>query len=172
MRVPEGGFSLIEVTITLVVSVLMLYALHSTVRSSLDTRRSTRRAYEISRLAQDYLSRLQDLPFGKPTDPKPSGSQLSELFDDDEDYGTITLYQLVVPPDEEGHVFVVAADGLVGVWRIKVSTDLDADGDLDGPREGRPDLVRIDIYFQERLVLSTMRAAEPEQTTIDSGARY
>lgn len=167
-----GGFSLIEAMLTLVLSVFLLSTLHATLKSSLSSRESTERNHQIHEMGSDYLAKLRQLPFGTPLDPTPTGPQLSELFDDDQDLGTITLNQLLVQPDHPGHTFAVASDGLSGTWRIRLTNDLDGDQSIAGPREGRADLMRIEIYFDERLILESLRAGDVALTVLDPNANY
>lgn len=168
----EHGFSLVETMITLVLAVLVVYSVHSTLRTTLTGQVAANEMHAIQRMADDLLMRLRTIGFGTDTDPPVSGLALDELFDDDEDFGPITLHQLVVGPTDGGYTFRVNSNGLVGTWRIKVDRDLDGDGDTDGPREGRRDLLHIAIFFDDRLVLSTLRAADPAFTEVDVGAVY
>jgi hypothetical protein len=160
-----AGFALAEVTIAMVLAVVMILALHQMISVSLKARQSADKKFHVSLRSEDYLRKIRQLQFGKASDPPPTATQLSELFDDDEDVGTITLHQLKVLPSSPGHTFSVASPELEGLFRVKVSNDLDGDGSLTGPREGRDDLLRIEIYFDNRRTLDTKRAAEPEFTT-------
>ena len=169
---PMGGFSLVEATLTLALSVFLLYALHTTVQSSISARKNAERNHQINEMGSDYLARHLQIPFGAPTDPPASGPRLSELFDDDQELGDITMHQLKVQPDHPGHTFATASDGLIGTWRVRLTNDLDGDRSLGGPREGRSDLLRIEIYFDERLVHEALRADDVKVTLEDVGANY
>ncbi len=167
-----SGCSLIEAVLTLTLSVFLLYTLHTTLQSSISARESTQRNHQIQEMGNDYLAKLRQIPFGTPTDPAPSGSQLSELFDDDQDLGSISLSQVLVQPDHPGHTFGVASDGLIGIWRVRTTNDLDGNQSIDGLREGRPDLMRIEIYFEERLVIEALRASDVALTVTDLNVNY
>lgn len=160
-----AGFALVEVTIAMVLAVVMILALHQMITVSFKARQSADKKFHVSVRSEDYLRKIRQLQFGKASDPPPTATQLSELFDDDDDVGTITLHQLRVPPANPGHSFNVASAELSGLFRVKVTNDLDGDGLLTGPREGRDDLLRIEIFFDNRRTLDTKRAAEPEFTT-------
>jgi hypothetical protein len=159
--------TMIELAIALVLTSLLLYALHSTLQSSIRGRRAVARDDAVMRLARDYMDRLTVIPFGNATDPAPAPDQLTELFDGDGDLGNITLHQVRVPATSPGRSFSVDAGGSRGRWQVKVSDDLNGDGSVGGPREGRPDLLRLEIRCDGRLQLATLRAAAPEATTRD-----
>ena len=168
----QQGFSLIEVSLALGLVVLALLAIHSTLSASVEGRKASTDNQRAHVLGAELLGRLKSINFGSPTDGTPSAAQLDDLFDSDSDPGTITLTQLVVPPDQPGFTFAVAEDGVIGTWRIRVTQDLDGNGAIDGPRDGRPDLFRMEFFFDERLVFETFRAAAAGDTVFDAGATY
>jgi hypothetical protein len=55
-----------------------------------------------------------------------------------------------------------------------VTADLNDDGDESDVawREGRNDLLAIQIWFDDRIVLRATRASPVEETTVDVGANY
>ena len=168
----QKGFTLVEVVAVLAISVFLLYALHTSLAASIKSRQLAERTHRLSGLAAEYLSRLRAVPFGQAADPVPTGLQLSELWDDDQDLGSITLHQVSVPVDQLGHTFTVASNGLIGTWRVKVSKDLDGNGIIDGDRDGRNDIFRIEIYFNDVLQRQTVISAEPAFTKEDVGKKY
>lgn len=168
----QRGFTMIEVAAVLAISVFLLYALHTSLAASIKSRQLAERTHRTDNLAAEYLSRLRAIPFGQVSDPKPGAIQLSELFDDDQDLGTITLHQVAVPAGELGHTFQVASNGLVGTWRIRVSNDLDGNGSIDGEREGRADIFRIEVWFNNILQRETLLSADPAFTRQDTGKKY
>ena len=169
----ERGFSLIEVTTGVALMTVMVYGLHATLLSATNGRTSVKRTDRAAAIAQDYAERLQALPFGT-LNGGASAAALEELFDDDDNLGNGTLRQLRVPGNDVGHWFVATVDGLTGRWRVRVSGDLNNDGDENDTawREGRNDLLAIQIWFDDRLVVRTMRAAPVEETIADVGANY
>ena len=169
---PEAGISLVEVSLMLMLAVMALLALYSTLKASVEGRDSIDVNYRVHGMGTEYLARLRQLSFGSPADGTPTSSQLDELFDDDTTLGNITLYQLVVPPEQPGQTFQVSREGVDGTWRVKVTSDLDGNGFIDGTRDGRVDILHIEIFFDERLIYDTFRAAEPSTTVIDTGANY
>lgn len=162
-----GGFTLLELTVSLLLASLLLYAVHTSLQTSIRGRRAAEQNHRTFQIALDLLDRLREIPFGSPTDPAPTSLQLTELFDDDNVTGTITLSQLRVAPTAPGYSFDVAANNVVGTFEVHVSDDLDGDGANTGPREGRPDLFRLAILFNGRLQIATLRAAEPDFTVKD-----
>jgi hypothetical protein len=123
-------------------------------------------------MATEFVSRLRRIPFGAASDLAASSAQLTDLFDDDDDLGSVSLSQLVHPPLGSGHMFTMATKDISGTWSIRVTRDLNGDGDLLDERENRSDLVRITIYFENRRILDTIRAAEPSATILDVGVNY
>ena len=61
---------------------------------------------------------------------------------------------------EPGYQFTLTDFPYTGIWEIRVGTDLDLDGGEEDPWEGQNDLVRMDIYYQGVLMLSSMRTSE------------
>lgn len=169
---PAAGFTLVETMITLVLAVLMLYGMHATLSSSIRGRSAAQQIDQVHVQATDYLNRLRAIPFGAASDSPAGPGALANLFDGDQEYGSATLQQLRVPVTSIGHWQDVAAGGLIGRWRYKVSRDLNHDGDETdaGLREGRDDLLGIEIWFNDRLVMHGIRAAGPDDTTPDTDA--
>lgn len=167
-----AGFSLVETTMALVLAVLVVYSVHATLQASIKGQVGSARLHDSQRLANDFLARLRHISFGLATDPPVSALALDELFDDDDDFGPVTLHQVVVGPTEPGLSFTTAIDGVIGRWRIKVDRDLDGDGIIAGDREGRDDLLHITIWFEDRLMVETLRAADPAFTQVDVEAVY
>ncbi|MFN6145935.1 MAG: prepilin-type N-terminal cleavage/methylation domain-containing protein [Planctomycetota bacterium] len=169
----ERGFSLVEVTTAAALLAILLYGLHSTMLSAVTGRATVNRTDRVSSLASEYLDRLQAVPFGA-GNGSATAAELEELFDDDQDLGTVTLRELRVPANQEGHWFVGTQDGVTGRWRIRVTNDLNGDGDSTDVawREGRDDLLGVEIWFDDRLVVRAIRAAPVEETTADVGANY
>ncbi len=161
----EQGFSLVDVCVTLSVSVIMLYALHSGTRTAIRTRQTVESQYQLHLYAAEFLSRIRRLPYGNIADPAPSATQLQELFDADQDLGSITASQLVVPPTDDGLLFTMSSREIRGTWRVRVTHDVNGDGDTTDAREGRQDLMRIEIYYQDRLMFESLRAADPIMTS-------
>ncbi len=168
----QEGFTLIDATITLLVSVLMLYTLHSGTQTSLSARKASERIYAAHLQGLEFLERVRKLPFGQASDPAPTAAQLQEFFDDDDDLGTLTLTQLKVSPMANGFQFKMASSGIVGNWEIKVTDDLDGDGNNTGAREGRSDLLKIEVLFDNKIMFQTLRSSDPSLTIVDTSADY
>ena len=174
-RKPNGeqGFTLIEVCALMVISVFLLYALHTSLQASIKSRSLADRTHRVSALASEYLSRLRAIPFGQGGDVDATALQMTELWDDDQDMGNTTLHAITVPADEQGFTFTTATnDGMNGTWRIKVSDDLDGNGLVDEDRDGRNDILRVEIFFNDVLQRQTLIATEPAFTKEDIGKKY
>jgi len=155
----ERGFSLVELMLSLSLVVLTLILLQSTLFSAIRTRVATAEQDHRNALAYDFVQRLTAIPFGKAGDPPATPAQLSEFFDDDQDLGTVVLKNLETPAGSDGHSFTTTLEGVTTLWRIAVTADLDGDGLTTGFREGRPDLLMIEVYAEDRLMFRTERAA-------------
>ncbi len=162
-----AGFSLVELMLSLSLVVVTLILLQSTLFSAIKNRVATAEQDQRNAMAYDLIQRLTAIPFGKQGDPAATGAQLSELFDDDQDLGTVNLKNLQTAPATPGHSFTTNLDGVTTAWRISVTSDLDGDGLTTSFREGRPDLLQIEIYAQGRLMFRTARAAEYTNTRKD-----
>lgn len=158
MRVPrEGGFSMTELMISVALVVPMMIVLHSTLSSATKSRVNADHTDHRTSLAYDYTQRLVRIPFGTALDSAAVGSQLSELFDDDQDLGTATLKSLEV--GDKTHQWTTVIEGVTTSWLCQVSSDLDGDGTKTGFREGRTDLLRISLWANGSLMFDTTRAA-------------
>ncbi len=166
-RQGERGFTLIELSIAMIASTVVMLVLYGSVTMSVRSRATVQRKHHVSKLAADYLNRLREIPFGTPADPTATNAELTELLDDDYDLGTGSLYGMLVGPTAAGYSFQIRTHGDLTTWRIKVTQDLDGNGVVSGGREGRSDILRIDIFAQNRRVMYSIRAAEPSLTIKD-----
>lgn len=171
-RCAESGFSLIDVCVTLFVCVVVIFALHSGTRTAMETRKSVERNYQLQLFSNDFVGRLRRLPFGNPGAPTIQAAQLDALFDADQDLGTASFIQLRVPATHDGHSFLMAGNDFTEAWRVRVTNDLNGDGDTNDEREGRDDLLRIEIYYDNRLLVETLRGADANLTAPDITADY
>lgn len=172
VRDDEAGFSLIDVCVTLFVCVVVIYALHSGTRTAMETRKTVEQNYQLQLFTNDFVNRLRRLPFGNPGSPGVSGAQLDALFDADQDLGNASFIQLRVPATSDGYSFLMAGNEFTKAWRVRVTNDLNGDGDTSDDREGRNDLMRIEIYYDNRLLVETLRGAEANLTALDTSADY
>lgn len=163
----ERGFTLVELCASALLSALLLLTLQSTLQSSIRTRTQARTLEVRHAQADEYLQRLTTIPFGTGAEDAPTPAQLTEFFDDDGELGGLTLRQLQTPAGSAGHGFTTESDGVTTLWRVSINDDLDGDGAATGAREGRPDLLRIEIFAEDRLMFRTMRAADVPNTRRD-----
>ena len=163
----DQGFSLVELMGALTIVVLMVLALQGSLFSSVQLRKVNGALAQRHNQAYDFMQRLTVLPFGSASDNTVLASQLSELFDDDQDLGSITLKQVETPVGSPGHTFETVLDGVRTRWRAAVHNDLDSDGLATGPREGRADLLVVELFAEDRLMFRTIRAATVPNTVKD-----
>ena len=153
--------------IAIALTILLLFALQSTLFSTTKMRVSVKTQDERNEQSYDFVRRLQVIAFGTPANPAATGPQLSEFFDDDQDLGGITLKQIETAPGNAGHSFTTVRRGVTTDWRVLVSADFNGDGLTTGVREGRADLVQIEVYAENRLMFRTFRAADYPNTIGD-----
>jgi prepilin-type N-terminal cleavage/methylation domain-containing protein len=151
----QRGFSLIEVLFTLgAIAVLSLGVASGVVTGHKATRVLEDEAL-VSARAAEFQERLLAIPFGTADDEAASGSQLDELFDEDDVFGTATLHAVRAFGTAQ---FEVANFPVDGKWRIVVDNDLNGDGTIDTTQdEGRADLLRIAVFFDGRNVAQVLR---------------
>lgn len=155
----EAGFSIVETFIVLSMLMAVLAAVAAGVRSAHQASAELRRQADVSRVAAEFMDRLTRISFGSPGDPAPTTADLDELFDDDAILGSATLSSMVQKSTDPGFSFQMANFQWGGVWEVRVTADLNNDGDELDDAEGLTDIFRINIFYNTRLVLQTLQAA-------------
>jgi prepilin-type N-terminal cleavage/methylation domain-containing protein len=154
----DRGFSLVEVVLATAILAVVAMSLVSGSAASHSSQRTLDRQTLIAARGESYLERLMSVPFGSPAEDPASSAELSEIFDEDDILGTITLHKLRAFGPAQ---FTTPASGMPGTWRIIVSNDLDGDGDVDEgdetQAEGRSDVLRIAVIHEGRLVTHVTR---------------
>jgi len=175
------GFSLVEVLMTLAILVVATTALGLVEISN------ARRSQELKERdiafgrGQAIMERILRCPFGAPSAIAATGAQLDILLGSDEDVRQVSLTQIMQKDlnddgivDQEPIRFKLDGVEDKGEWEIYIDADLDGNGVIepviDGveTREGRSDLLRIEIRRNQRTVLKTLRARTPQEQ--DEGA--
>ena len=157
----QGGFSLLEVVFSLSALSMSVVSVGLGVHQGMQVSREIRDMETVQAQAQAFLDVLLAQSFGNVADPTPDPEQLDEIFDNDLEGGDVTLQQLTNwPPQNEGWVFSLANFPVTGVWRVQVDTDFNDDGAIAGGLEGRDDVLRVKVFFDGRLILSTNTATE------------
>jgi len=181
LRTGEQGFSLIEVVLTFSILAVATVALGlveiSNARRSQDLKE---RDIAFAR-GQAFMERILRMPFGAPNPPAMTGAQYDTLFGTDNDVRGISLTQLEQKDtngdgfvDQEPIRFKLESVEDSGEWEVYVDADLDGNGEIeptivDGSgntfetREGRTDLLRIELRRNGKLVLKTLRARTPQE---------
>jgi prepilin-type N-terminal cleavage/methylation domain-containing protein len=152
--VRERGFTLVELMFVLGVLAFVSLGLATGVTTGHRTTQALEQQSLLVHQAQSYLERLFVLPFGAQTANAATGDQLTELFDEDDDYGTATLHSLRVFGAAE---FQPEDFPVPGLFRVVVDADANGDGDTTDPFEGRADLLRIAVFHEGRLLAETLR---------------
>lgn len=181
-RGSQDGFSLVEVVLTFSILAVATTALGlvelSNARRSQDLKQ---RDIAFAR-GQAIMERILRVPFGAPGASPATPQQLDVLFGSDEDVRQLTLTQLQqLDRDADGVIddkpLTFTLDGVEdrGVWQVIIDNDLDGNGVIepviDGveTREGRSDLLRLEIRRNGRTVLKTLRARTPQEQDAASG---
>lgn len=148
------GFTLVEVLIAMGVLAFVTLSIATGIGAGHHATKALEEEVALVGRGQELLERLLAIPFGVASEGAASGAELNELLDADDDFGTATVHKLMAfgVPEFETPAFPVP-----GRWRIVIDTDLNGDGDLDDPEEGRSDLLRIQILHEGRLLARTVR---------------
>ena len=175
-RAPQAGFTLIEVLLTFSILAIATTAL-GLVEISNAQRKQHLKARDIAfARGQAIMERILRMPFGTPGATKLTNVQYDTLFATDIDVRSMSLTQ-IQQRDTTGDGVVdekpirFKLDGVedAGLWEVFVDSDLDGNGKIeptiDGveTREGRTDLLRIEIRRNDRTVLRTIRARTPQE---------
>lgn len=185
----RGGFSSLEgVTILALLAVATLGLVGSLVAGQGSLRHIEDDSQTLHQ-AQILMSRLTTIPFGAPTDATPSWTTVAAIVTIENDLfgaptgghdvespqqyytGTaLTLSQLAKLPMPLTWSYANAGrtfNGNAGTWGLIVDRDLNGDGDLSDPIETATQLsqglLRIELQFQGRRVLRTIRSQDPVQ---------
>ena len=185
----QAGLSLIESTITLGVTVVVLGGFGLSVLSTQSATEGMREHDMVRAQSAKYMERLIALPYGTLADPPARAPELQELFDDNAVItggGPLSLMALRTPIGNEGWRFRVQGFEARGVFEIEINSDLDGNGTRRGVRgpetptmsgglsagdgttvtdleaEGRAELLRVEIFWNGESLLRTMRAAPVE----------
>jgi type II secretory pathway pseudopilin PulG len=175
-RKGQAGFSLIEVVLT-----FSILAVATTALGLVELTNARRSQYLKQRdiafaRGQAIMERVLRVPFGAPGAAKANAGELDLLFGSDDDVRAVSLTQLqqrdlnddgVV--DEPPYRFTLKGVEEKGNWEVFVDADLDGNGKIeqliDGveTREGRSDLLRLEIRRNGKTVLKTLRARTPQE---------
>lgn len=157
----DGGFTLIEVVVAISVLLICTLALGLCLQAGAVVARELREEQVILAQAQSIVDRMLAQDFGQTFDADPTSAQLEEIFDSDPYGGTITLQQLSRwPQTDGGWKFELTSFPVDGEWNVSIDTDLDGNGVVEGELETGGRVLRISVFFNERLILRTNRAKE------------
>ena len=175
-RRKSQGFTLIEVILTFSILAVATIALGLTELSN--ARRSQylkERDISFAR-GQAFMERILRMPFGGSDPNAMTADDFDNLFGSDNDVRSISLTQLEQrDTDDDGVIdaepirFKLEGVEDSGVWEVFVDADLDGNGTIEDTvagvptREGRGDLLRIEIRRNGRTVLKTLRARTPQE---------
>jgi len=172
----EAGFSLIEVILTFSILAVATTALGLVELSSARRSQDLKSRDIAFARGQAIMERILRMPFGAPGSSAATAAQLDIVFGSDEDVRAVSLMQLQ-QQDRNG-------DGIVddapfrfhlkgvedkGLWEVFIDADLDGNGRIETmlngipTREGRSDLMRIEIRRNGKTVLKTLRARTPQE---------
>ncbi|MHC4817208.1 MAG: type IV pilus modification PilV family protein, partial [Planctomycetota bacterium] len=169
-RNSQAGFSLIEVVLTFSILAVATTALGLVELSNSQRTQDLKRRDIAFGRGQAIMERILRVPFGAPGATPATSTQLDILFGSDEDVRQVSLTQLqqrdlnsdgVV--DDPRIKFVLEGVEDHGEWMIFIDNDLDGNGKIEPvidtveTREGRSDLLRIEIRRNCKTVLKTLR---------------
>jgi prepilin-type N-terminal cleavage/methylation domain-containing protein len=148
------GFTLIEVVIAMVVISAVILGVGFTIFSVHGAGAKLEGEQIVFAQAETILDTLMSIRFGRPTEGPATDAQMIELLDSDTFPGDVSLHQVKqrCPADFQLDGFPVPGD-----WRLTIDTDLNEDGDMAGPAEGRPDIFRITVFHDGVRIVSILR---------------
>lgn len=185
-RTEQAGFTLIEVILTFSILAVATTALGLVELSNAQRQRDLKARDIAFARGQAFMERILRMPFGSPDAVPLTSVQYDRLFGSDEDVRTMSLTQIQQRDlnldgviDEQPISFRLEGVEDAGVWEIRVDTDLDGNGLIEPSillengesfetREGRNDLMRIEIRRNGVVVLRTIRARTPQEQDEDS----
>lgn len=119
------GFTLLEVLMGMTFLTFTVVAVGLSVMTARAASRDIAERLMVQTQAQDYMDLLKAINFGDVSDPDPTSAQLDELFDNDDDPGTITLLQVAkYTGAQPGRVFQLTSFPVEGEWSIQIDNDL------------------------------------------------
>lgn len=160
----EGGFTLIEVLISLIVLATVFIIVGGALISSVRRTAEMKERNLVVAQSWKFAERLQRIPYGSEVLTPATAVQLDALLDEDGDLGNVTLWQIRTPVGAEGLRFRLSGFEVEGNWEVQVNEDLNGDGDMDDHNEGVGCLTRIEVLFRGQTVLRTFRARPAEST--------
>ncbi len=179
-RTSQAGFSLIEVIITFSILAVATTALGLVELSNARRTQYLKQKDIAFARGQAVLERVLRIPFGTPGATAPTPAQLDLLFGSDDDARAVTLTMLQQHDvnddgtvDQQPWSFKLQGVEEKGVWTVHVDSDLDGNGKIeptitqDGlsieTREGRADILRVEVRRDGKTVLKTLRARTPQE---------
>ncbi len=172
----EAGFTLIEVMITFAILAVATTALGLVELGNAKRSQHLKERDIAFARGQAFMERILRMPFGSPSQGSMSGSDYDTLFGTDKDVRNLGLTQLRQTDDNGDGVvdsgparFKLEGVEDAGEWEVFVDSDLDGNGRIepvvDGveTREGRTDILRIEIRRNGKTVLKTIRARTPQE---------
>jgi len=152
------GFTIVEIMVTLAVFAIFALAMGAMVTKGYSSERAIEDQATVTATANTLLGRINAVQFGTTSDAAPTTAQINEFFDSNSDLGNITFQQLRIAQGTSGYIgFTIS--GLSGTVKLTISNDLDDNGNTTGFREGRTDLYRVEVKYNNNLILRTYRAA-------------
>lgn len=175
-RRKQQGFSLIEVVLTFSILAVATIALGLTELSNARRTQDLKERDISFARGQAFMERILRMPFGAPNPSAMTAGEYDTLFGTDNDVRSVSLTQLEQKDaDSDGVVdsgpirFKLEGVEDSGEWAVFVDGDLDGNGRIEDTvggvptREGRGDLLRIEIRRNGRTVLKTLRARTPQE---------
>jgi hypothetical protein len=160
----DGGFSLVEVMLVSAMMMTVLTTVGIGLRSAHQSRRELDRREQLSAVAAELIDRLFRIPFGEQGARAATTSELDEFFDADADLGAVTLTGLRTPVGGAAWSVQFAEFPWGGAFELRVDGDLNGDGDEADAREGRSDLLRVNVSWNGTPILESLRCAPWSQS--------
>lgn len=156
-RTRESGFSMIEVLLSVTMLGITFISLGGAVMTGVKSTKDMDSRNVVRNQALRYVERLHLLNFGASDDAAPTTGDLDAMFSDSIDPPDLSLYQLATPVAQDGLMFDLTGFEAKGTWEVRVNRDVDGNGTINAT-EALGDVLRIEVVFDGRPVLTTFRA--------------
>ena len=155
-----AGNTLVEILTAVAVGTVLIVTSAATFLAASQSQREMVDEEVVFTRARTLLNRVTSQPFGLPDDANPTVRGVNTLFSLDGEISTVTLQQLANGADDGEWSFVDSQFAVSGEWTVRVDRDLNSNGEIDPGLETTGDCFRIQILFDDRVVLQTSRATD------------
>ena len=156
----NAGNTLVELVFGLSICMVVLVGSGGALLSSMRSGRALEEDDTAFTRARSLLERVSEQPFGTALDPTPTTLEVATLFSMTGAISTVSLSQLANGIADGTWTFRYIDIAATGQWSVIVNRDLNGDGSVSGELETSGELYRIQVQYEGRDIVSTIRAIE------------